>query len=140
MQLMNDQLATADIIKVDETLGLVFGWAIVCKENGEDHFDLQGHHIPEEVMMKAVADFAQSDRVSLDMHEGDPGNSDDMKAQVVFMFPLTEEVAKSFNILTDRTGLMIAVKPNNPATLAKYASGEYKGFSIGGQGILKDAA
>ena len=26
----------ADVIKVDDDLGLVFGWAIVCKQDGKD--------------------------------------------------------------------------------------------------------
>jgi hypothetical protein len=37
----------AEVLKVDESLGLVLGWAIVCKKDGCDYFDLQEDHIPE---------------------------------------------------------------------------------------------
>ena len=47
---------TAEVLKVDESLGLVFGWAIVCAENGNDYYDLQGDHIPESVMLEAATD------------------------------------------------------------------------------------
>lgn len=134
---MTDHIATAKIAKVDTALGLVFGFAIVCKEAGEDHFDLQGHHIPEDVMLEAATDFAASDRVAKDMHSGE------QTGQVLFMFPLTTDIAKAFGVETDKTGLMIAMKPSSAATLAKFSPGpngeapEFTGFSIGGKGKLE---
>lgn len=126
------------IAKVDEHLGIVFGWAIVCKVKGEDYYDLNvdmagqhagervPEHIPEAVMMKAAAEFMQTERPGNEMHEGpDLG-------QYVFAFPLTTDVAKAMGITTDKTGLMVGFKP--PAdVLAKYKSGEYTGFSIEGR-------
>ena len=32
----------AKILKVDDSLGLVFGWAIVCQEDGVPYYDVQG--------------------------------------------------------------------------------------------------
>ena len=112
-------------MKVDEGLGLVFGFAIVCKENGEPYFDVQQDHIPEDAMLKAAADFMQNSRVASEMHDGsDIG-------RVVFAFPLTEDIAKSLGINSPRTGLLIAMKPAADV-LEKFISGEYTGFSIGG--------
>tara|TARA_R110002167_G_C12707228_1_gene655176 strand:- start:67143 stop:67538 length:396 start_codon:yes stop_codon:yes gene_type:complete len=126
---MTDQLQTSSILKVDEALGLVFGFAIVCKEDGEDHFDLQADHIPEGVMLKGSFEFAQADRVAKEMHQGEQiGN-------ITFMFPLTTEIAKSLDIVTKRTGLLIAMKPDSPEVLAKFADGTYTGFSIGGKAV-----
>src|ERR1700726_2802355 len=34
----------AEVLKVDESLGLVFGWAIVCPKDGADYWDLQEDH------------------------------------------------------------------------------------------------
>jgi len=51
---------------------------------------------------------------------------------VVFLFPLTSELAKAFEIKTERTGVMVGIKPS-PEVLAKFESGEYTGFSIGGE-------
>lgn len=118
----------AQVCKVDEGLGLVFGYAIVCKQDGKDYFDVQGDHIPESAMLDAAADFMLSSRVSKDMHVGEADGT------VVFAFPMTTDIAKAFGIETKTTGLMIAMKPS-PDVLQKFASGEYTGFSIGGRRI-----
>ena len=120
-------------MKVDETLGLVFGYAIICKENGEPYFDVQNDHIPEDAMLKAASDFMQSGRVAKEMHQGDEIGS------VVFAFPLTEDIAKSLGISTPRTGLLIAMKPAADV-LEKFVSGEYTGFSIGGARVEDEDA
>ncbi len=118
-----------DIVKVDESLGLVMGFAIVCMEKNEPYFDLQGDHIPEDAMLKAALDFMQNGAVAKEMHAGD------QKGTVVFAFPLTTDIADSFGILTEKTGLMIAVKPDDPEMLKRFKNGELTGFSIGGERI-----
>lgn len=116
----------AKVLKVDDSLGLVMGYAIVCTEDGEPYFDLQGDHIPEDAMLKAALDFMEHSRIAKEMHEGDQAGT------VVFAFPMTEDIAKAFGILTKRTGLMIAIRPNADM-LQKFQLGELTGFSIGGQ-------
>ena len=101
------------------------GYAIISTENGEPYYDLQGDHIPEESMLKAAVDFAENSRVASEMHTGES------RGTVLFTWPLTGEIAKSFGIQTERTGLLIAMKPDTDM-LAKFQSGELKGFSIGG--------
>lgn len=125
----SQQLQATQILKVDQSLGLVFGFAIVCKEDGEDHFDLQLDHVPEHVMMKGSLEFAKGERAAKEMHKGDA------IGDVVFMFPLTSEIAASLDIVTKRTGLLIAMQPEDPEVLRKFADGEYTGFSIGGSAI-----
>jgi len=116
--------------KVDESLGLVFGWGAICFEKGEEYYDTQGHHFTEDCLLGMVTDFAKSDRVIRDMHiEGDNGI---IKGAVVHSFPLTTEIAKAFGITTDRTGWLVAMAPEDDAILKKFASGEYTGFSVGG--------
>lgn len=113
------------VSKVDKGLGLVFGYAVICTENGKRYFDLQHEHIPESVMMDFSADFMRNSRTAKAMHGGDAiGN-------VVFAFPLTAEVAKALNITTKQTGLLVGMSPNQE-NLAKFDSGEFTGFSIGG--------
>lgn len=116
----------ANVCKVDESLGLVFGWAIICKQDDKEYFDVQGDHIPEDAMAKAAADFMQNSRVAKTMHDGE------QTGDIVFAFPLTDDIAKSLDILTETTGLLIAMKPSDPEILAKFASKELTGFSIGG--------
>ena len=125
--------ASTDFVKVDEEHGLVIGWAIVSKVDGEEYYDVQGDHIPEDAMLKASVDFMANSRISKDMHQGEKTGS------VIFAFPMTAEIAKSMGIQTQNTGLMIAIKPDSPAILEKFKKGEYTGFSIGGKRIKDEA-
>lgn len=118
----------AEIFKVDTTLGLIFGYAIVCKQDGKPYVDRQNDHIPEASMMEAALEFAKSDRQARSMHDTDDG-------QILFMLPMTTELAKALDISVKKTGLIVAMKPENPETLAKAARGELTGFSIGGMAI-----
>jgi hypothetical protein len=119
-------ISTSEVAKVDQSLGLVFGYAMVSKIDGEDHYDLQGHHIPEDTMLKVSTQFMETSNVAKEMHSGNP------IGKYVFAFPLTTEIAKSLGIVAKQTGLLVAMKPDNAETLAKFASGEFTGFSIGG--------
>jgi hypothetical protein len=133
--------ATTDLLKVSDELGLVFGYAIVCMEKNDagdwvQHFDTQGHHIPESVMLKAAADFALTEAsiaksASKDMHEGDD-------IQVApFLFPMTTEMADALGMDIKKSGLLIGLKPT-AEVLAMYKSGDRTGFSIGGSGTLEE--
>lgn len=121
----------ATVCKVDAEHGLVFGYAIVSKENGEPYFDVQGDHIDEGAMLGAAIDFMENSRVAKEMHTGDERGS------VVFAFPLTSDIAKALDIVTPKTGLLIAMKPDADM-LAKFKSGEFTGFSIGGSRITDE--
>lgn len=123
-----------EVLKVDEALGLVFGWAMICTENGVPYYDTQDDHIPEASMLKASSDFMQNSRLLGDMHQKAEGGS------VVFAFPMTADIAKAYGLTTAKTGLMIAVKPATDEVMAKFKSGEYSGFSIGGRRIKDEDA
>lgn len=123
------------IAKVDDELGLVFGYAIICKANGSDYYDLNidhdsgqrvPEHIPEATMLKAAADFMQNSRAGNEMHSGPD------KGTYVFAFPLTSDIAKALGIETNVTGLIVGFKPSTDM-LAKFKDGTYKGFSIEGK-------
>ncbi len=130
---MSDRFNTSvDVVKVDETLGLVMGFAIVCTEEGELYFDAQGDHIPEDSMLKAALDFMENSRTAKEMHSGGS------RGTVVFAWPMTSDVAKAFGIVTNRTGLMVALRPSDDAMLEKFRNGTYTGFSIGGTRILDE--
>lgn len=113
-------------IKYNKKLGLVFGWAIVSKIAGEEYFDLQGDHIPEDAMLEAATDFMLKRRTMKLMHRGES------RGDVVFAWPLTEETAKAMGIKSQVSGLMIAVKPTSNKLIEAAESGELQGFSIGG--------
>ena len=122
---------SAKVCKVDADLGIVFGWALVCTEDGKPYVDLQDDYVPEATMLKAAAGFAAGARVAKDRHEGAPTGSID------FIFPLTADITKALGLQSNRTGLLIGMRPG-PESLAKFQSGEYTGFSIGGSGRRKD--
>lgn len=115
----------AQVVKVDEELGLVIGWAVICKVDGEDHFDTQGDNVSEDALVEAAADFMEHSRVAKEMHKGGS------RGTVVFAFPLTTDIAKSLGIETRVTGFLVGMKPD-PEMLEKFRSGELRGFSIGG--------
>lgn len=119
---------SAKVSKVDDSLGIVFGWAIVCTEKGAPYVDLQDDNISEASMLKAAAKFAAGARVAKEMHAGGPVGT------ILFVYPLTAEIAKAHGIQTERTGMLIGMQPDSPEVLAKFKSGEYTGFSIGGTG------
>ena len=116
------------VAKADAELGLVFGWGIICTEQGEPYFDLQDEHIPEGAMLKAVTDFMLHSRKADQMHD------EQATGEVVFSMPLTADVAKAYGIECSQTGWMLAVKPDD-ASFEKYVDGTYTGFSIGGMMI-----
>lgn len=115
------------VMKVDATLGIVFGWAIISKINGEDYFDLEGDHITETAMLKAAADFMEKSRIVGDMHVELEGGV------ILFAWPLTDDISKAMGIKSLQTGLMIGMKPKKKETLQKFIDGIYTGFSIGGR-------
>ncbi len=120
---------------VNEDLGIIFGYAIVSREGGEDYYDLQHDHIPPVSMLKGAADFALSDRTGGLMHERDEDGNPVRKASIPFLFPLTQEIGASLGITVEREGLLIGYKPDDPEIIKQTKAGVYKGFSIGGQRI-----
>jgi hypothetical protein len=123
---MEDVSPRYEILKVDARLGLVFGWGIICKSEGEDYFDLHGDHVSEDEAIKGLLAFVEAGNVLKVMHEGDEVGS------VVFAFPLTTDVAKAlFGQAPSKTGVVLAAKPH-PSVMKRFVSGELSGFSLGG--------
>lgn len=119
---------------VSEELRMAFGWAMVSKVGGEDYYDLQDDHIPENALLEASIDFMQGDRTAGDMHASD-GDGVKKAGTVVFAFPLITEAAKALGVTTKQTGLIIGVKIDDDEVLKRVKDGTYTGFSIGGQRI-----
>jgi hypothetical protein len=134
----------ATFMKVEESLGLIIGFAVICEVDGQPYYDLGSvdsegvrtrDHIPPSAMLKAATEFMANSRVASEMHERDENNKPVRAGEVIHTFPLTAEIAASLDITTKRTGLLVAIKPSDPAVLDKARKGEYRGFSIGGECI-----
>ena len=128
----NEFRTDAQILKVNSELGLIFGFAMICKVDGEDFYDDDNEHTTEQCMLEASTEFAKSKRVACDMHARDEHGAPVQDGGVIHHFPLTSEIAKALGITTPVTGLLVALAPDNPETLEKARRGEYTGFSIGG--------
>ncbi len=115
----------AKVAGVSDELGIVFGFAMTSLIGGKEYTDLQGHVTSESALLRAALGYAESSREAMEQHERKDAGS------VPFVFPLTSEIAKALGIETNRLGLLIGMKPD-AAMLAKFKSGELKGFSIGG--------
>lgn len=120
---------------VSAETGMVYGWAAISRENGQDYFDSDNQHIPAEVLEGAALDFAQGDRVMSVQHDGREFG------KVACLFPLTRDIpnALGLQVMNGREGLIIGVKPNADA-LAAVKDGTLRGFSIGGRAAWQDVA
>ena len=114
-----------EIIKAHEELGMLFGYAVVCKEGGEEYYDLQGDYIPEDAMLRAAVDFMTDYRYAYDNHVYGVGT-------VIFAWPMTADIADAMDITVKRTGLLVGIKVDNYDIISRFREGIYTGFSIGG--------
>lgn len=128
--------ATARVIKVDSELGILIGFANVSTVDGAPLVDSQGDATSEAELVKVAAEYAEAGAAVDEMHDEQQVDG----ARTVFLFPLTQDLAKSLGIgEIKKTGILIGVKVP-PDVLAKFkpgANGEaptYSGFSIGGTG------
>lgn len=129
---MTEFRTDAQILKVSTEMGLIFGFAMICKSAEDEFFDSDDDTFTEQGMLEAATEFAMTKRVACDMHARDEGGQPIQDGGVIHHFPLTSEIAKALGIITPVTGLLVALKPDNPETLEKARTGEYTGFSIGG--------
>ena len=116
-----------DVLKVDTELGIVFGFTLVCKVDGQPYVDVQDEHVTESAMLRAAVDYADRSRVAGEMHKVEK------RGEVLFNFPLTTDIAERLGIKTKQTGWLIGMRPD-PEMLDGFVSGRLKGFSIGGWG------
>lgn len=117
-----------NIAKVNEQLGIVFGWASVTEIDGQPVVDLQDDVIPTDVLEKAVYEFMLADRFD-EMHEVAG------RGHIVESIVITDEkLAAMFPgqpLPQGPRGWWIGVKPD-PDVLEKFRRGQYRGFSIAG--------
>lgn len=119
-----------DFVKVDDSLGLVLGWALICTEDGKPYHDQSEYRdgVADDEMLRTATKFMQNSRLTDEMHDwGKDGLA-------VFSWPMTAEIAAAYKITTPKTGWMIGIRPS-AEVLQKFKDGTYTGFSIGGHGV-----
>ncbi|MGI4260864.1 XkdF-like putative serine protease domain-containing protein [Klebsiella pneumoniae] len=130
---------TVKVLKASQDQPLVYGWGSICKQrnaDGEmaDYWDTDNELYPEDVTEGAWRDFMLNSRHMDVQHDEKP------MGRVVYAFPMLSDIAKSFGVFDalDRTGVLVGVQVDDPEILAKFRSGEYAGFSIGGSAAYQD--
>lgn len=118
---------TGKILKRDDEQRLVYGWAYVATIDGELSVDHSGETIDPDTLTKAATDFMLNVRIAKAMHQGDAVGS------VVHSLPLTNEIAKSLGIETNREGWIVALKIHSDEVWELVKSGKLASFSIGGR-------
>ena len=130
---INGAVFTTSVQKADlngETL--LFGFAAVTTLNGLAYTDLQGDHIPEDVMLAAVDDFAKySNGLTLYEHQGR------RVGDARHSFPLTATIAEELGIKSSRTGFLLGTAIDK-AMVDLYDIGKINAFSIGGMISYED--
>ena len=116
----------AKVEKVEKSLGLIIGKAIVCSRDGEPYYDRQGDLIPEDAMLKAAFEFMRNSRVASINHSGE------VIGNFLFAMPLTKEVDEALGIIKNWTGLVVGAHIEDKEVLKLIEDGKISGFSIGG--------
>lgn len=117
---------TEPLCKVNDELGVVFGWGIVCARDGKPYIDLQGDEIADDVMLAATTNFMLDDRTAKLMHAGGA------VGRVVHSLPVTKDIGPALGFNSRITGWAVGVHFDDREVLRKFKTGELTGFSIGG--------
>jgi hypothetical protein len=118
--------------KVDAKHGVIHGWAIVTKVEGQPYVDFHGDWIPDDAMYSAALEFADKARSMDEMHDGV------RKGSVPFIYPMTADVKAALGLSGEYDGLAASLRPTDKAIVGKFDRGEYRGMSIGGKRILDE--
>lgn len=123
-----------EIEKMGEDSRTAYGWASVIELDGVPVQDLQGDEISQFELTNAAHNFMKNYRQGKQMHEASQQDGVGNVGTVVESLVFTPEVQKALQIDLKKTGWFIGVKIEDDNVLAKVKSGEYKAFSIGGNG------
>lgn len=134
--------------KFDVDKQLAFGWASVCKVDGEIVTDRQGDQIVPEDLEDAVYAYNVDGRVGGDMHlrtDGHtvydqafekPGDWPVPVADLVESVMITAEKKKAMGLPDDYPeGWWVGFHYNDPATWREIKEGRRSGFSVHGKGV-----
>lgn len=116
------------VSKRSDAQRIVWGWASVSTIDGKPFYDHHGDYWPPEEMLKTANEFMKDVRTLKAMHTGK------QIGRVIHSFPLTAEIAKAFDITTDKEGWIVGTYVEDDAEWEKAKRGEFPGFSIGGWG------
>ena len=129
---VNKSFEETKILKVDDEQRIVYGWASVVTEDGEEVVDSQGDVMSPSEMEKMANDFMLDVRTAKAMHKGDK------IGEVIHSLPLTSELAKALGLHTDLEGWIVGMKIYDDTAWESVKSGDFAGFSIGGRAASRE--
>ncbi len=118
------------ILKADMDAKVIWGWAYVSTEKGENMLDHSGEWVSPDTLVKASTNFMLKSRTAKVNHQGAK------EGDIVGSLPVTKELADALGIQTEREGWIIGVVASE-ATLKKVQDGELTSFSIGGRALKR---
>jgi hypothetical protein len=110
-------MTACHVAKVDSSLQLVLGWAMITRENGRPYVDSQGDETPDDVLLPAVTAYMERSRAGWLEHS----------------LVLTDEIATALGITCSRRGWIVGMKVHDREILKAFEEGRLTGFSIGGR-------
>ena len=135
---------TADIVKVDKSEHLVYGWASIVKIGDKLVTDSQGDRIEPETLERAAIDYTLHARVAGQMHKAEDDEVEkvgDLIESVVFSPDKTAAMLKSLTgqgieaeMKMPFCGWWIGFHISSQKVWDRIVSGELRAFSIGGHG------
>jgi len=108
----------------------IFGWAFVSTIKGEPYFDLgdgvHSDHIPVDSILPVSKAFMRDSAKGLHQHSGDA------VAEVLYAYPMLDDIMSGNGIASEKQGLIIGWDTDDPELAKRAIEGDDTGFSIGG--------
>ena len=121
------------ILKVNDELRTVYGWASVNSEKGSIVTDHQDDQVDDAEIIKAAHDFMTNSRVGGLLHARTDKGVAHQGGDIVESLVLTPDIQKALGIDLGKTGWFIGYRVDDPDAWALVKSGTLKAFSIGGK-------
>lgn len=120
------------IVKRDDELRTVYGWASVIAESGNVVTDHQGDRIGETELVKAAHEFVAASRHGGLLHAADDQGAAFKGGEVVESLVLTPDVQKALGVDLGKVGWFIGYRVADPDAWDLVKAGTLRSFSIGG--------
>lgn len=124
------EFAAVPVAKTKGKRNLVCGWAMVSVEDdGCYYVDTQKTYLSQDLILDSALDFMANSRKSDDMH------GERQRGTTILAWPFLDEFCQ-FPLPIQKRGFAIGVTFDDEI-FAKFESGEYTGFSVGGVATAK---
>lgn len=125
----DESVEDVTLLKFDEDQRMVWGWALVSVEKGQDVIDLQGDLCSTDELQKAVHESFMKHRTGKRMH-----SQGRVVGEVVDSVVFTKALQDALGIDLGREGWFVGMKITKEDVWQEIKAGRLGAFSIGGEG------